>query len=158
MNNSKIPSTSNTPIVSSSTGQNMSLPVGLRNNNPLNLVVSNNNWLGKVASNNRFEKFSSLEYGMRANVINLRTYYNKYNLKSISQIINKWAPPVENNVLNYITRVVADTGFGSGMTLPYTKDTFASLAAAMSAVELGDKYKVSKTSWLAVIEKFKLIG
>lgn len=56
----------NTINVTQSTGGggSSSLPLGLRNNNPLNIRVSSTTWLDKVASNNAFEKFETLEHGM----------------------------------------------------------------------------------------------
>ncbi len=140
----------------SNSNTSSSLPIGLRNNNPLNLVKSNNAWLGKISSDNRFEKFSSLEYGIRAGLINLRTYYDKYKLTSISQIISKWAPTSENDTNAYIATVVYTMGIPSGAKLNRDKDTFAALFSAMSAVELGSKFGIKKSEILSVIEKFKL--
>lgn len=138
-------------------GGGSSLPIGLRNNNPLNIRVSNNTWLGKVASDNAFEKFSSLEYGIRAAVKNLLTYYNRDGLKTVKQIVNKWAPPTENHTLNYISYVSQTMGVASNAALPLDKNIFASLVAAMSDVELGKQYGISKDKVLSVIKQFNLI-
>ena len=134
-----------------------SLPVGVRNNNPLNIRVSSNTWLGKIPSNNAFEKFTSLEYGIRAGVKNLLTYYNNYQLRTISQIITKWAPPTENDTSNYIKSVATKMGIASTSVLLLNKNTFASLVSAMSEIELGKQYGISKDKVLSVINQFSLI-
>lgn len=138
-------------------GGGSSLPIGLRNNNPLNIRISGNTWLGKVPTDNAFEKFSSLEYGIRAAVKNLLTYYNRDGLNTIKQIINKWAPPSENHTLNYISYVSGKMGIASNVVLPLDKNIFASLVAAMSDVELGKQYGISKDKVLSVISQFNLI-
>lgn len=73
-------------------------------NNPYNIRRNKcNRWFGSIASNrDKFESFSKLEFGVRAFLILLRTYYVSYHLRSISSIIMRYAPPSENNVHNYI--------------------------------------------------------
>lgn len=53
----------------------------------------------------RFAVFPSAYWGIRALVLNLRSYQDKLGLKSIRAMINRWAPPNENHTENYITRV-----------------------------------------------------
>jgi len=43
-------------------------------------------------------------------VILCRTYYVKYKLKTIRTIINRWAPPNENNTKAYVENVSRLTG------------------------------------------------
>ena len=91
----------------------MSLPRGIRNNNPLNIRRSKDQWKGLAeAQNDRaFCQFKSLEYGWRAAFYLLtRTYYHKYRLYTIRTIIRRWAPPGENNTEAYIANVSRLTG------------------------------------------------
>ena len=86
----------------------MSLPRGIRNNNPLNIRRSKDQWKGlsKTQNDRSFCQFETLEYGWRAAFYLLtRTYYHKYRLYTIRMIIQKWAPPHENNTEAYISNV-----------------------------------------------------
>jgi len=74
--------------------------VGLLSNNPGNLETNkNNHWVGKVVCEkaSRFECFSTPYYGIRATVITLRTYYEKRKLRTVRQIISRWAPRQDDN-------------------------------------------------------------
>ena len=54
---------------------------GLRNNNPLNIIKSEKiNWQGEVkpSTDPNFAQFETMEYGLRAALCLLRTYYNKH--------------------------------------------------------------------------------
>lgn len=88
-------------------------PRGIRNNNPGNIRWGDE-WKGLVAENQRTDKsfcqFTAPEYGIRAMIIILRNFQRKHGLKTISQIINRWAPPVENNTLAYIDSVAKEIG------------------------------------------------
>lgn len=84
---------------------------GERNNNPGNIRKSNAAWQGKVSgADSSFETFASPEMGIRALAITLRTYQTKYRLRSVRQIIGRWAPPNENNTEAYIRAVCARLG------------------------------------------------
>lgn len=75
----------------------MSTPRGLRNCNPLNIRLSGDKWKGMKAQqqDGDFCQFESMEWGWRAAFRLLtRTYYHKYRLYNIRDIIHKWAPVV----------------------------------------------------------------
>lgn len=91
----------------------MSIPRGIRNNNPLNIRRSKDKWKGMraVQSDAQFCQFESLEWGWRAAFWLLtRTYYHKYRLFTIRAIVQKWAPAIENNTKAYIANVSRLTG------------------------------------------------
>ena len=93
----------------------MSIPRGIRNNNPLNIRRSKDKWKGMraVQSDAQFCQFESLEWGWRAAFWLLtRTYYHKYRLFTIRTIVTKWAPAIENNTREYIANVSRLTGIG----------------------------------------------
>lgn len=80
-----------------SAGGASGLPRGLRNNNIGNIKINNNNaWLGKIPINQNtdgvFEQFTAKEYGSRAMLMLLKKYYDVDGLKSIYDIIKKYAP------------------------------------------------------------------
>lgn len=116
---------------------------GERNNNPGNIDYNPaNKWQGQLPHNpieeSRFCRFQSAEYGIRAIYKLLQTYQTKYGLNTVKAIINKYAPPNENNTGNYINRAAADIGIGINDHLN-TKDkkTGIALATAIVGVELG---------------------
>jgi hypothetical protein len=91
----------------------MSLPRGIRNNNPLNIRRSKDQWKGmaEAQTDGAFVQFKTLEYGWRAAFYLLtRTYYHKYRLYTIRSIISKWAPSIENKTDAYIANVSRLTG------------------------------------------------
>lgn len=81
-------------------------PLGIRNNNPLNIRFSVlNNWKGQTGSNRGFCTFESFYFGYRAAAILLKTYFRK-GYVTISSIIERWAPRSENNTKAYIKHVL----------------------------------------------------
>lgn len=89
------------------------LPRGIRNNNPGNIRRSAIPWEGKVTgSDAEFETFATPEHGVRALEKNLSTYQSKYGLDTPREIINRWAPPTENDTSAYVTAVATALGVG----------------------------------------------
>ena len=91
----------------------MSTPRGIRNNNPLNIRRSGDKWQGlqDLQEDREFCQFSEMKYGWRAAFRLLcHTYYGKYKLRTIRDIIFRWAPPKENNTTAYIRHVSDYTG------------------------------------------------
>lgn len=118
------------------------LPRGYRNNNPLNIRYSpSNKWIGAVAKNTDgvFEQFTTMAYGYRAAMQLLRKYINQYGLTTVSEIINRWAPPTENNTTGYISRVIGINGWTAAKEIdPDSKDDITKLVYAMAIVENGN--------------------
>jgi len=88
-----------------------------------------------------FVQFYSMEWGWRAAfVILCRTYYGKYGLKTIRDIVSRWAPPKENNTEAYIRRVTDRIGIGPDRVLGSPKEhptQWMMIAMAMAIVECG---------------------
>lgn len=109
---------------------------GERNNNPLNIRrVVGTKWKGEVQSNSHFVRFSSLAWGIRAACCLLRTYRDKYKMNCIADIIQRWAPPSENDTERYIRNVCTWTGFGGQQRL--TESDWPKLLQAMARQECG---------------------
>jgi hypothetical protein len=125
----------------------MKEPIGVRRNNPLNIVYNPKlNWKGRhplcgdasADPNPRFEWFVSPDYGYRAAARTLLYYSEHYGLNTITGIIHRWAPPSENDTRVYCTTVSRLTGFGQLDTLDLTDfDTMFKLLKAMTKVECG---------------------
>lgn len=127
-------------------------PRSIRNNNPLNLRVSSDKWQGQTfrPDEREFCVFTTMAYGFRAAFKTLHTYYHKHHLKTLSSILWRWAPPVENNTCNYCHAVhsfmlfVDDwrTFTSQGQYLPPPEHhpiIWQNLALAMCKVESGSE-------------------
>ena len=110
---------------------------GYLNNNPGNIRKTADYWIREVSgSDPDFKTFSSMEWGYRAMFVLLKSYLDKgYN--TVNLILNRWAPPSENDTRAYINRVVQLTGFTEHQTLTYEEQTMKKLVAAISQHENG---------------------
>ncbi|MGV7185697.1 structural protein P5 [Xanthomonas axonopodis] len=94
----------------------MAPPRGVRNNNPGNIDRTGVAWQGEDrtaaarAREARFAVFDTPEYGFRALVKTLLTYQRKHDLRTVRGIINRWAPPVENDTGAYVREVAKALG------------------------------------------------
>lgn len=80
---------------------------GERNNNPCNIRhVVGTTWVGQseTQTDDAFVQFKTPEYGIRACARILRSYQIE-GLLILAEIIDRWAPPNENNSLAYVTDV-----------------------------------------------------
>ena len=118
-------------------------PRGIRNNNPLNIRRSGDKWQGlkTLQEDKEFFQFETIEWGWRAAfVILCKTYYGKYKLRTIRDIVSRWAPPKENNTEAYIRHVSDYTGIGPDRDLgdPQTHPTnWLLIGYAMAVMENG---------------------
>lgn len=119
------------------------MPRGLRNNNPGN--IRNNDrigWQGEVESHEKrdfgFEEFKDMASGYRALLKLLRNYRLKHGLRTIAEMITRWAPPSENNTEGYIQAVCNEMRVHRDY-IPdiYNRDVMVAFAAAISKVENG---------------------
>lgn len=91
---------------------------GVRNNNPGNIDYRPSDpWQGLAdppieqgVPNPRFARFTTPAYGIRALARTLITYQDKHGIRTIRRIINRWAPPTENDTSAYVTAVAAHVG------------------------------------------------
>lgn len=121
---------------------------GYRNRNPGNIDhVPSNRWQGLAdppiepalpGGRARFARFTSHEYGIRALAVLLITYQDRHGLRSITQIISRWAPSTENATRAYIQHVARLTGFGANDVLDlHTHAHMRPLVEAIITHELG---------------------
>ena len=117
----------------------MNIPLGIRNNNPLNIRRGKTPWKGEElflkATGGAFCKFESVEWGLRAAFCLLRTYRDKYHVVCVADIVRRWAPPSENNTVRYIQNICRWTGFGGQQRL--TEKDWPALVRAMARQECG---------------------
>lgn len=141
-------------------------PRGIRNNNPGNLKFSSSPWLGKLPYDanqdydcrtgrvtRTFEQFSQYKYGIRALIKLLQNYMEVKNLRTISQIVNRYAPSTENNPVTYIQFVANYTGFDPNWPLSPSRETLRALSRAIAKYENGVE-AVSDGQFAAVWNEF----
>jgi hypothetical protein len=96
---------------------------GVRNNNPGNIDYNpRNQWQGQLAPDptveKRFARFDTAENGIRALAKLILAYRGKDGMPGIGgsgidtvrEVINRWAPGVENDTESYIRAVAAGVG------------------------------------------------
>lgn len=126
---------------------------GERNNNPGN-IRHGSKWQGLSAQQTdpSFCQFVSPEYGIRAIYKLLQTYQKIYGLDTVGSIIDRYAPPNENNTTGYINRAAKDIGVSVNEPINVSSKPVAiALATAIVGVELGYQpysQKVFEDAWL----------
>lgn len=115
---------------------------GIRNNNPLNIRLGSN-WKGMrpEQTDKSFCQFVSMAYGLRAGIRLILNYITGWNgrrkkICTVTAIIEKWAPPSENNTRNYIRFVCDHSGLNAYQVLSRTdKNEIFFLIKAMCQIE-----------------------
>jgi hypothetical protein len=85
---------------------------GIRLNNPGHIRLSSDPWQGlsPFQGDDDFFTFYRPAYGIRAIFRIIIYYQDKYGLRSITGIINRWAPPSENDTAAYIKHAAKKVG------------------------------------------------
>lgn len=134
-------------------------PRGFRNNNPLN-IRKGSNWKGlsSVQADKSFCVFTSMRYGIRAAIYLLLKYYNKYNLRTLYEIISRWAPNCENDTWNYCKLVALQLNIPMkyiptlDLNLPYDIERLYDLLSAMIYVENGKHLYIDKDDFYDILK------
>lgn len=116
------------------------LPRGIRLNNPSNIDRTSTKWQGQSLEqpDSRFVAFDGPEWGVRAMVRVLRTYRDKHGLNTVKGIINRWAPPVENDTEAYYVTVARKLGVAPDAEIDIDDlDTLVGLCKAIIRHENG---------------------
>ncbi|MBC8950236.1 structural protein [Xenorhabdus sp. TS4] len=114
---------------------------GIRNNNPGNIDHHpKNKWQGQLPHDpkieSRFCRFESAEYGIRA-LMKLLCNYHKGGHNSVSKIINRYAPSLENNTTAYINGVAKALNVDQLEKVEVNKPTLIALAKSIIQHENG---------------------
>lgn len=85
---------------------------GIRNNNPGNVRRTADNWQGlsPTQTDSAFFQFTEMRYGVRAAARIFRNYQSRNGLRTVAQLISRWAPPVENDTSAYVGAVAKRIG------------------------------------------------
>lgn len=118
---------------------------GVRNNNPGNIDYNpRNQWQGQLAPDpsieKRFARFDTAENGIRALAKLVLAYRGKdgmpgiggLGIDTVREVINRWAPGIENDTESYIKAVAA--GVGVAPTQPIDLRNFRTLIAITTGI------------------------
>jgi hypothetical protein len=127
-----------------------SIPRGIRNCNPLNVERKGDSWLGMVrdqSGDERFIIFESPVYGFRCPAKLLLNYQAdkphtnppQRGLRTVNEMVNRWAPPSENVTSAYVVAVAnaMAVGFDQPVDLRNDPELFARMLRAMCKHENG---------------------
>lgn len=125
--------------------RNNNLPRGLRNNNPGNIRRNSDVFQGeKTSSDREFKQFKSMAYGYRAIFKILSNYGRNYHLKTIRQMIGRWAPENENDTGAYVKAVSDYAGIPADDPIDINdREQMVRIVAGMSKVENGREADMS---------------
>lgn len=114
---------------------------GERNFNPGNIDRNATKWQGMAADqsgDSRFVVFVDPVFGIRALARVVLSYYRKNHLNTVRDIIDRWAPPVENDTGAYVNAVCKDCGVQPDDPInPEDPDTLEQLARGIIQHENG---------------------
>lgn len=115
-------------------------PRGIRNNNPGNIEYTGTEWQGldDPKHDGRFMRFVDPVYGIRALARVLSNYQKLHGINTVRGIINRWAPPHENNTDSYINHVASYLGVGADEPINVT-DHLQSLVTVITKHENGQQ-------------------
>lgn len=112
---------------------------GLRNNNPGNIRQSAVHYVGEVkpSKDNAFKQFESMAHGYRAMFVLLDAYHRK-GFRTLRQMINRYAPPVENHTDKYLHFVAEMAGVAPDDEVDTKNhDMMIKIVSTMSRMENG---------------------
>ena len=117
----------------------MTQPRGIRNNNPGN-IRHGQKWQGLAPQqpDKSFATFTSPEYGIRAIAKVITSYDTKYGIRTVRGIINRWAPPNENDTDAYVNAVADSLGVDPDEDIA-VENHMAELVAAIVKHENGQQ-------------------
>jgi len=88
-------------------------------NNPFGLIVSSSNWQGELPSGNKWEKFNTMENGIRAGIINLKNGYFNRGLDTIQEILNVYN---KNANAGYFSHLEKSMGYNRNTPIPASEN------------------------------------
>ncbi len=129
----------------------MSLPRGIRNNNPGNIIVSNIPWRGKIPiSQNtdvgypQLEQFDTMENGIRALLKNIYAKFGSDTNLTLGEIAYRWNPdPNPANVEAYTSFLEQFTKLSRNDVLAPTQELLENIGKAIILIEEGGMWGIT---------------
>lgn len=122
--------------------------------NPFNIRFSKgNHWKGQVGNTKGFCDFASIDFGVRAAAYLLVRSYRSKGITTYSKIIERFAPPSENNTASYVEFVCKNLHVFPFDTLSCVSN-YVGILRYMAKYETGTD--LSGDYVLSIIKYFKL--
>ena len=117
------------------------LPLGLRLNNPGNLIITKDRWQGGIypSHHHKFVTFQNIIFGLRAKFIDLLGDILE-GANTPTKLITQYAPPTENKTQVYINTVSRALGIGPNDKIPFNEASILKLSRAILNQENGQSY------------------
>jgi len=113
---------------------NGNVPLGIRNNNPMNVRETAIDWLGELPHDgDGYEDFDHAGNGIRAGARVLLNYFRQHGIRTIEGIIMRWAPPSDNNPTGSYIEFVAKR-MGAPQNAPLDMENVGVIAALAEAI------------------------
>lgn len=128
----------------------------VHNNNPFHIKRSIIHWRGKTALNydKSFERFTNMDYGLRAGFLLLRNCYLFSGLTTVPQIIDKFASSLDKDVDLYCKFIYANSPLFPNTQIMLQSLSFYHLCKCICKYETD--YDLSYNRYRQVINKFHL--
>ena len=113
---------------------------GYRNCNPGNIIHSRVRYKGEIvpSADPKFKQFENMAWGFRAMFVLLDTYRVRYDLKTLQQMIERYAPPSENDTTGYVSFITRRTRIADVSAIDTRNEKqMIPLVTAMAAMENG---------------------
>ena len=113
---------------------------GYSNFNPGNIRQSSVAYTGEImpSKDPSFKQFRTMALGYRAMFVLLHTYSVKYHLKTLREMIERYAPPTENNTTEYVNFVSTRTKIADIQSVDtLNQRQMVSIVTAMARIENG---------------------
>ncbi len=126
---------------------------GFRNNNPGNLIyVSTRDWEGRKTprTDKKFDQFIQLQYGVSAMIKVLADNIDAG--KTLEQLINRYAPPSENNTVSYMNSAAKKVGLSS---VKLKMDRSHLKLLTITLIQLENSTTISDAEYNAAFDLFK---
>jgi hypothetical protein len=123
---------------------------GIRNKNPGNIIDGQfaQGRPGYQGVDGRFAVFVSFGHGIAALIALLRIYRKQHKLTTVRGIINRWAPPEDNNDVSAYVTAVCDGWVRPDEELPDTPETYLFLAQRIARHECApDHVQITTDDW-----------
>jgi hypothetical protein len=115
------------------------IPLGIRQNNPCNIVHNPSSpWKNEILPPvGRFASFTTPVYGLRAAMLLIRNYFTVHGLNTVEQIIDRWAPPVENDTGSYVRDIADRMNVSAAQVLTPDQQTITTMTESIVVHENG---------------------
>lgn len=124
----------------------------LGKNNVLNIRNSKSCWLGSHNGQRGFVDFDSVDHCLRAGFILIARTYREKGFRTVSEILNRFAPSTENDTESYVRFVCRKADLLPSEQLDYSR--YLLVLQAMCKFETN--FDIPYVVILSILKKFKL--